>query len=358
MKVQHYHVEENLVTVPSQIGIGKTDIGQLASSFVKSSRATKPHKVRFGRTSYLVGQNVERYTKPIQRMDFNRLGDTAEAKALTYVSLGLALGPAPKHPANIVVGFPVSVMADTEQAKSVSKMLKGWLVGSHKFEIDDVEYSFEVNSVKIITQPLGAYYAWATTNDGKFKVPTEVAMGRILIVDIGFNTLDLYGLRDGQIEPSSTAGDTTGIRRAAEMLQSHIKFEFDVHLSRLECNDLLASSSPLLETAGKTVDLTSIVQQSLEATAAQIGDFCETTVGNAKQFGRILSGGGGAEMLRKHILARYPSALVLPNAVMANAIGFAHAGRIKWPNAPIVVGLDPGFGGFKVAVLNLVEDGD
>jgi len=36
MKVQHYHVEENLVTVPSQIGIGNTDIGQLASSFVKS----------------------------------------------------------------------------------------------------------------------------------------------------------------------------------------------------------------------------------------------------------------------------------------------------------------------------------
>lgn len=62
------------------------------------------------------------------------------------------------------------------------------------------------------------------------------------------------------------------------------------------------------------------MQQSLEATVSQIGDFCETKVGIAKQFGRILSGGGGVEMLRKHILARCPSALVLPNAVMAPAI--------------------------------------
>jgi hypothetical protein len=46
----------------------------------------------------------------------------------------------------------------------------------------------------------------------------------------------------------------------------------------------------------------------------------------------------------------------MPNAVMANAIGFAHAARIRWPEAPKVIGLDPGFGGFKVCLLDTTTE--
>jgi hypothetical protein len=41
-------------------------------------------------------------------------------------------------------------------------------------------------------------------------------------------------------------------------------------------------------------------------------DICETTVGNGKQFSRILFTGSGSELLRKHMLNHFPFALVLP----------------------------------------------
>ena len=90
----------------------------------------------------------------------------------------------------------------------------------------------------------------------------------------------------------------------------------------------------------------------------QIADIYETKIGNAKQFGRVLLTGGGSELLRKRILKHFPHALMVPNAVMANAVGCAYAGSIKWRdlNPELVIGLDPGFGGFKVTALRRCKE--
>jgi hypothetical protein len=101
-----------------------------------------------------------------------------------------------------------------------------------------------------------------------------------------------------------------------------------------------------------------VINQVLDASATQITDICETTVGNGKQFSRVLFTGGGSELLRKSMLKHFPFALVLPNAVMANATGCAYAGMLKWRdlNPELVIGLDPGFGGFKVTALRRCEE--
>ena len=145
-------------------------------------------------------------------------------------------------------------------------------------------------------------------------------MAQILVIDIGFNTLDLYGLKGMKLEPRYTMGDTAGVRRAAEMLQEYIHTEYDVRISRTAANDLLLSDNPIFETAGKGIDLTPVINQVLDAAMTQIADICETKIGNAKQFGRVLLTGGGSELLRKRILKHFPHALMVPNAVMANAV--------------------------------------
>jgi hypothetical protein len=75
------------------------------------------------------------YATPLQRMDFARLGDSAEQQALTYAALGLALGPGEHLAAKIVVGFPVEVMRDEAKAKDVLRALMGWMIGTHRFQI-------------------------------------------------------------------------------------------------------------------------------------------------------------------------------------------------------------------------------
>jgi plasmid segregation protein ParM len=344
-------IEESSVMVPSQIGFGTTNIGMLSRGFLKSPRANLPYKVTLNDREYLVGSNVELYATPLQRMDFARLGDSAEQQALTYAALGLALGPGEHPAAKMVVGFPVEVMRDEAKAKNVLKALIGWIIGTHRFQINDKAYGITIDKVIVIAQPLGGFYSWAISKEGKFRVPQTEVQGRILVVDIGFNTLDLYALKNMELEPKYTTGDTAGVRRAAELLMQHIQREFDVRISRTEANALLLSDHPIFETAGRGIDLTPVINQVLDAAATQITDICETTVGNGKQFSRVLFTGGGSELLRKHMLNHFPFALVLPNAVMANASGCAYAGRLKWPYAEVVIGLDPGFGGFKVTAL-------
>lgn len=351
-------IEESSVMVPSQIGFGTTDIGMLAKGFLKSSRTDQPYRVEVNGRTYLVGPNVETYTTPLQRLDFARLGDTPEQRALTYAAIGLTLGPGEHPAAKVVVGFPVEVMKDDVRSAEVLSALKSWLIGTHDFCIDGKQYCFTVDKVRVLAQPLGGFYSWAFNKEGKFKVSQNEANGANLVIDIGFNTLDLYGLKGMKLEPRYTMGDTAGVRRAAEMLQEYIHTEYDVRISRTAANDLLLSDNPIFETAGKGIDLTPVINQVLDAAMTQIADICETKIGNAKQFGRVLLTGGGSELLRKRILKHFPHALMVPNAVMANAIGCAYAGSIKWRdlNPELVIGLDPGFGGFKVTALRRCKE--
>jgi plasmid segregation protein ParM len=351
-------IQESSVMVPSQIGFGTTDIGMLSRGFLKSPRTNLPYQVTVNDREYLAGPNVEMYATPLQRMDFARLGDSAEQQALTYAALGLALGPGEHPVAKIVVGFPVEVMRDEAKAKDVLKALRAWMIGTHRFQINDKAYGITIDKVIVIAQPLGGFYCWAISKEGKFRVPQTEVQGRILVVDIGFNTLDLYALKNMELEPKYTTGDTAGVRRAAELLMQHIQREFDVRVSRTEANALLLSDNPIFETAGRGIDLTPVINQVLDASATQITDICETTVGNGKQFSRVLFTGGGSELLRKSMLKHFPFALVLPNAVMANATGCAYAGMLKWRdlNPELVIGLDPGFGGFKVTALRRCEE--
>ena len=348
-------IHESSVMIPAQIGFGTTDTGLLSRGFLKSRRTNLPYKVIVNEREYLVGPNVEMYATPLQRMDFARLGDSAEQQALTYTALGLAMGFGEHPAAKIVVGFPVEVMKDEVKAKDVLKALRSWMIGTHRFQINDKDYAITVDKVTVIAQPLGGFYCWAINKEGKFRVPQTEMQGRILVVDIGFNTLDLYALKNMELEPKYTTGDTAGVRRAAELLMQHIQREFDVRISRTEANALLLSDHPIFESAGHGIDLTPVIHQVLDASATQITDICETTVGNGKQFSRVLFTGGGSELLRRHMLNHFPFALVVPNAVMANASGCAYAGRLKWPGAEVVIGLDPGFGGFKVTALRKCE---
>lgn len=349
-------IEETSLMIPAQIGFGSTDTGLLARGFLKSSHTNLPYKVTVNDRQYLVGPNVEMYATPLQRMDFARLGDSAEQQALTYAALGLALGPGEHPSARIVVGFPVEVMRDQAKAEKVLQALKTWLVGAHHFQINNKEYEIMIDRVIVIAQPLGGFYSWAINKEGKLRVSPGEANGKILVIDIGFNTLDLYAIQNMKLEPKYTTGDTAGVRRAAELLMQHVQREFDIRISRMEANALLLSDHPVFESAGGAIDLAPVITQVLEASATQITDICETTVGNGRQFSRVLFTGGGSELLRKQMLNQFPSAFVLPNAVMANATGCAYAGRLKWPSAEVVIGLDPGFGGFKVTALRMRTD--
>lgn len=342
---------ETSTIIPSLVGVGKTDFGLLSAGNFRRSARDLPFIVQWNGTQYLVGNHVEQYTNPTERMDFLRLADGPEARALTYATLASLMTGAMPLKASIEIGFPVEVMMDRPLATQILRDLRSWLSGPNLFTVNGKEYQVTVENIQAAAQPAGAFYSWGMDNMGKWmRGPADLNV-MVGICDIGFNTLDIFTVSGGEIVGKFTGGDTAGIRRAAEGLMRAVKEKYDVTLSRQAADRYLREERPILSCYQGNMDILPLVSQSLDTASAAIGNFIETLLGNGKQFRYLLFTGGGAQMIRSNLLRRYPHGQVLPNTVMANALGLARYGRRIFKTAQTVIGLDPGFGGFKAVCL-------
>jgi hypothetical protein len=82
VRANQVHVD----VIPSVVGIGKTDLGQLSVG-MRAARTKKPLTVGFDGIRYLVGANVHLYARPVERLDFKRLSEGPEVRALLYAAL-------------------------------------------------------------------------------------------------------------------------------------------------------------------------------------------------------------------------------------------------------------------------------
>jgi len=340
--------------VPSVVGVGSTDLGMLSlGSFSRGKRVPKPYEVDWGEGVYLVGEAVELYARPVERMDLLRLADGADTRALTYAALAAVLEPG-EHTLSLMVGFPVQLLADRDQAKRVLRELRGWLHGTHRFRVDGRAYAVRVEHIQAMAQPAGAFFAWGMDDEGRWARAVNDLKAPVAVMDIGFNTLDLFAVQNGRVVGQYTGGDTAGVRRATALLRQFVLQRYDVRLSHHQADALLRERHPMIHCAAGEVDLSDAVGQALEATARSIQAFVEEQWGRGSQFRVVLATGGGAALFRAYITAQMPTVTVLPDPVTANALGLARYGRRVF-QAETVVGLDPGFGGFKAVLLSREE---
>lgn len=311
------------VHLPSVVGVGDTDIGLLSLGALGGRRRSRePVAVAWTGVSYLAGHRVASYARPIERMDFLRLSDGPELRALTYAALGSLLGPG-EHAVSLILGLPVEVMAARERALATLRGLRDWLQGEHQFTLNGDAVSLTLAAVKAMAQPAGAFFAWGLDDCGRWVRPASDLRAPVGVCDIGFNTLDLFAVEGGQVVARFTGGDTLGLRRAAELLGSQVRREHGVALSLHEADALLSDKRPQLQTPSGLTDLQAATRQALDATAGEILGFVESRWGQGRQFAYMLCTGGGSEALRPELTRLYPHGLVLPDPVTANALGLA-----------------------------------
>ena len=265
-----------VVTVPSVVGVGETDMGLLSlGALGRRRRSRQPDQVTFDKITYLVGEGVARYTRPVERMDFLRLRDGPELRALFFDVVFRLLGEAcpeqkrrGQHRANgsarsvhdtltinVMVGLPVEVMADREQARATLRALRGWMVTRHKYTVNGHEVTLDVENVKVMAQPAGTFFAWGLDNQGKWVRGRGALKAPVAICDIGFHTLDLFTVEGGEVVARFTGGDTVGMRRAAELIINAVQTGHGVDLSLHEADALVRQRHPRLHTAGGEVKL-------------------------------------------------------------------------------------------------------
>lgn len=319
--------------IPAVVGLGKTDTGMLATGLKRNHSAAKPLTVTFNNLSYLVGPNVHLYTRPLERLDFQRLSEGPEVQALTYAGFRKVLGTG-EHLAIIYVGLPVEILQNMEEAQATLKRMRAWLVGDHHFSINDQSFKVTVMQVRGIAQPVGSYFAWGLNTQGQWVQMNESLKAAVAVADFGFNTLDLFVVQNGRVVDRFTGGKTLGMRRANSAIRAAALEQFGVEMSLHEADELVktfvAGQPPMVYHSEGEADFSEVVQQALKATFAEAVSFMEERWGNARQFRHLILTGGGAQALRDLLLRHYPQALILSNPVTANAEGLAKfAVRIK-----------------------------
>jgi len=313
-----------VAVVPSVVGVGEADLGLLSiGNLGRRRRRSEPDRVAFGGVEYLVGEGVSRYARPVQRMDFLRLSDGPELRAVFYDAVFRLLGGGSHRDVVLMVGLPVEVMADRDRARETLRAMRRWMVARHRFAVGDRPVTLQVINVKVMAQPAGTFFAWGLDNGGRWARAKGDLKAPVAICDIGFNTLDLFAVQGGEVVARFTSGDTAGMRRAAELLVNAVRAEHGVELSLHEADALLRLKRPAIYTADGEVSLKAAVRQALDTAAAGIITFVERRWGNGRQFAHLLFTGGGAEALREALLQQYPHGVVLSDPVTANAVGLA-----------------------------------
>lgn len=317
----------NVVTKPSVVGVGTMDTGALnVAGVTKSRRTDVPTVVGFDGIEYLVGQGVSEHARPIERMDLNRFSDSPELRSLIYATVGQVL-PGNKANVALAIGLPVEVLQNKSIAGSIERDMRNWLLGDHSFAIDGDIYSIDIVGLRVdIAQPLASWFNWGLDNTGKWNRPVSDAKAPSLIIDLGFNTLDVIAISSGRISSRYTGGETLGMRRASEMLLDILGRKYGISMSLHEADDLIQAvvnrRSATVYVGGKPVNVDNEAQQSINSLSSLVLRFIDQKVDNATQFNIILTG-GGVLALGRDLLTEYPGAVVIDNPLESNAIGLA-----------------------------------
>jgi hypothetical protein len=320
--------EITAVGIPSVVGIGSMDAGALTlAGVVRGGRRQRPARIAFDGIEYLVGPGVAEHARPIERMDFQRFSDSPELRALLYAALYQVLNGG-GHQVALAVGLPVEILQDTEQAQAAERGMARWLVGEHRFELDDTPARFEVVAMRAkIAQPVATWFDWGMDNAGQWVRGGKLAKAPALIIDQGFNTLDVLVVENGRISTRYTSGDTLGMRRAAELAAGNIQRRYGVEMSLHEADELVQAvvhgKRVTIFVEGESTNVTREVRQALSTLGSDVVRFVERSVGKAARKFKVFLTGGGSMAIGERLLGQYAHAVMVDDPVLANARGLA-----------------------------------
>lgn len=202
---------------PSIVTAPAGDLGLAGIGMKTVRRATR---VAFDRGDFFVGTFADSWGRVVENMDFSRLA-SPEAEALLYALMAKMVPDGAS--VRLVLGLPVTMLQSETVARPVIDALRARLVREHQLQVNGQPFSFTVSAVRAAAQPVGAWANWALDSAGRWA-STAAKTTKVGILDIGFNTLDLYGIQNGRLEPRLVGGDRVGVRRLLDLIAPGIPY--------------------------------------------------------------------------------------------------------------------------------------
>jgi len=255
----------------------------------------RPLEITTEHGSFYIGEGSPDYGRPVENLNFDRLTGAPEMSALLYGSLtryqqqyGII-----NQPVIMMVGLPLQMLSG-DTAKESANQVRQWLKGIHTWQADGQEQRIEIAEVKLTPQPVGALFDYVLDDFGKF-IPERASLLKeeVGILSVGFNTLELLVVRDRAPVERFTVGQTVGVRRLLELLNTQGTYslgELDTALR-----------------AGR-LDVSAV----LPVWAREVNGEIEKRWGTAlKRFARVIIVGGGALLLKDALTRQFNGKTVL-----------------------------------------------
>jgi hypothetical protein len=240
--------------------------------------------------------------------------------------LAQLLGPG-KHRTALALALPVEVLQEKGEGERVEREMRRWLEGAHVFSVDGEPITVTISAIKArVSQPAATWFDWGLDLFGQWARGSAAAKAPALIIDEGFNTLDVLVVQGGRIHLRHTAGETLGMRRAAERLADSLnrKHSLDVDVFGADglLKDSIGGGRPVVYKGGKELDITNECRQAVRSLEADVMTFIERNVGKGGAYTVLLTG-GGALAFADRLQRQFAQATVMPEPVLANARGLA-----------------------------------
>lgn len=253
-----------------------------------------------------------------------RYFSTKETKAATWtteVLLRAALSVvAPDDVVNLVTGLPVDYYFS--QKAAFEKLLT-------EFRPDTATVTLGreaprrvcpvVNRFKLVPQPLGAAMDFLLDDQGGLA-RREEARGRILVIDLGYYTLDLLVLEDGrEINKASCSPPGLGVDTAYRLLQGYLKEQLGKAPARYELDRYVIAGNY------EGYDIRPLVQKAFRTLAGQLQLEID---GLNMTFTRSLLAGGAMPQVAEYL--DVPNKYLLPSPQLANLRGYGKIAARTW----------------------------
>jgi hypothetical protein len=271
----------------------------------------RPLMIETADGEFYVGDRAHQFGREIENLDFERLNNSPEMRALVYgawTKFMQAYGVFDK-PLSVMVGLPLQTMG--ESMKEYRKSMRQWLSGSHTWLADGVPYGVIVERVRLNSQPVGAYFDYVLDEDFKIISARRGTMtSEIGVISVGFNTIELMVVENQAATEKFTGGEKLGVRRLLEMIDPRGQYSLGEMDTKLRNGTLK-------------------YKEKLPIWAREVNGAIERTWKEAlSRFEAVLVVGGGAVLLGNHLALRNKQVL-LDQPVMSIARGLCKLDVLK-----------------------------
>lgn len=201
-----------------------------------------------------------------------------------------------------------------------------------RVELRPLIEEIRVNGQEIRLMPVfcpqcyGAFCDYRLNNEGLIRPLTAQDM---LVVDVGFNTVDICAITKGKISPrGSLALARRGVCIIAERLRNDLQ-ELEICLTAQEAAEAIRTRHCLAY--GSYVDCTKSIDAASQIYSEWLlNEIASRWQDHIQRSAKIILAGGGAHLIREHFFRKYQDLVLIPDRPeFANARGYLKLVRFQ-----------------------------